>query len=245
MEKKIAIIADIHGNHAALQAVLNEIDQDNHIEHIYCLGDLIGIGYETNEVLETLFSRNDLSFVMGNHDEAILDAVCGRKIYSRGKEKAHHKWIAERIDQKFIGELSEIPTTLFETYNGKKFLFVHYHLNDQNEFIEVDKEPTEKKLDHHYKTIDADVVCFGHHHVVHHFKSRDRLYLNPSSLGCYHKPLAPYGIITIGERGEISVSFHEVPYDNKDFLLGYHTLHVPDSDYILKAFHGNQHLKYL
>lgn len=42
MGNKIAILADIHGNSAALKAVLNNIDNDT--EHIYCLGDLVGIG---------------------------------------------------------------------------------------------------------------------------------------------------------------------------------------------------------
>jgi predicted phosphodiesterase len=52
MSKKIALISDIHGNSSALKAVLKKIEEDIGIEHIYWLGDLIGIGYETNEVLE-------------------------------------------------------------------------------------------------------------------------------------------------------------------------------------------------
>lgn len=245
MEKKIAIISDIHGNYSALKAVLNEIDLEQNIDHIFSLGDMVGIGYETNEVLDLLFSRNNISFVMGNHDEAILDIIAGREVYSKGKEKEHHKWIASRIDQKFIYLLSQIPYRQMKNYNGINFLFVHYHLNHQNTFIKVDKEPTEKKLDFHYQTTNTDVVCFGHHHVVHFFKSKERFYINPSSLGCHYKPLAPYIILTVGDDGEISVSFREVPYDNKDFLLGYQTLQVPDSDYILDVFHGNQHLNYL
>jgi putative phosphoesterase len=243
MEKKIAVISDIHGNHSALKAVLNRIDEESNVEHIYCLGDLIGIGYETNEVLERLFSRNDISFVLGNHDEAILDIIAGREPYSEGKEREHHKWIASRMDSKFIKYLSKIPTKMLANYNGKNFLFVHYHLNDSNEFIKVDKEPTAEKLDSHYRNTDVDVICFGHHHVIHYFKSKERIYLNPSSLGCYHKPLAPYATITVGEIGEVTVSFHEVPYNNTDFLLGYKRLNVPDSDFILNVFHGNQHLK--
>lgn len=62
MGNKIAILADIHGNSAALKAVLNNIDNDT--EHIYCLGDLFGIGHETDEVLEILSSRNDVSCII-------------------------------------------------------------------------------------------------------------------------------------------------------------------------------------
>lgn len=244
MEKKIAIISDIHGNHSALEAALNKINEDQTIEHIYCLGDLIGIGYQTNEVLELLITCKNISYVMGNHDEAIIDILSGREPYSKGKEKDHHKWIAERLDPKFIPFLINLPIQLRASFNGKSFLFVHYHLNDQNHFCHLDLEPSEKKLDEFYHTSSADVVCFGHHHVVHHFKTPKRLYINPSSLGCNFQPTAPLMIVTIGENGEISPNFLEVPYDNKNFLQGYRTLNVPDSDYILKIFHGNQHLKF-
>jgi putative phosphoesterase len=245
MEKKIAVIADIHGNYSALKAVLNDIDLVDQIDHIYCLGDLIGIGYETNEVLELLLSRYDISYVMGNHDEAILDVLAGRDVYSRGKEKEHHEWIAHRLNLKFVPFLTDLPVTLNVEINGKRILFVHYHLNKSGEFLSVDYEPTEEKLDKHYQTSNADLICFGHHHVIHHFKSKERLYLNPSSLGCYHQPLASYAILSFGELGQINITIKEVPYDNKEFLLGYQKLGVPDADYLLKYFHGNQHLKYL
>ena len=246
MEKKIAIITDIHGNYAALKAVLEDIDnRETGIDHIFCLGDLVGIGYETNEVLELLVSRKDISFVMGNHDEAILDVLAGEVPYSKGAEREHHKWLAARLDRKFLTFLSELPTSLTQTYFGKALYFVHYHLLEDNKFLAVDKEPTEVKLDEFYKNSQYDIVCFGHHHVIHHFKTKERLYLNPNSLGCQFKPFAPYGILTISSGGSVNVAFKEVPYDNKAFLQGYKKLNVPDSDYILKVFHGNQHLKFI
>ncbi|MNW16961.1 hypothetical protein D3C71_2159920 [compost metagenome] len=38
----------------------------------FCLEDMIGIGPDTNEVLNLLFSRNDVSMIIGNHNEAVL-----------------------------------------------------------------------------------------------------------------------------------------------------------------------------
>ncbi|MFJ7726649.1 metallophosphoesterase family protein [Neobacillus sp. NPDC097160] len=244
MEKKIAILSDIHGNYSALKAVLNEIDQEDTIDHLYCLGDLVGIGYETNEVLDLLFTRENITYVMGNHDEAILDIISGREPYSKKRERKHHEWIASKLDRKFLPFLLKLPTTAVAEYNGKRLFFVHYHLDEHGNFLPVDYDPTVEKLDFLYRASDADIVCFGHHHVIHHFKTMKRLYLNPCSLGCFHKPLAAYAILTIGEQGEIHVTFREVPYDNKTFLLGYSKLNVPDADYILKMFHGNQHLNY-
>lgn len=117
---KFAIITDIHGNSCALKAVLDDIDKDNQIEHIYCLGDLIAIGHETNEVLDLLFSRNDISIVRGNHDEAILNIMNGKDPGSTGEEREHHEWIASRLDKRFISQLQSIPKKLTTNINEKR-----------------------------------------------------------------------------------------------------------------------------
>ncbi|HWL24616.1 MAG TPA: metallophosphoesterase family protein [Ureibacillus sp.] len=245
MGTSIAIITDIHGNGDALKAVLENIDKDKKIKHIYCLGDLIGIGHQTNEVLELLFSRENISFVKGNHDEAILRIIDGQEPGSKGEEREHHQWIASRLNEKYIPRLSNIPMKLEIEINGKNFLFVHYHLGENNKFLSIDHQPSTDKLDEFYKNCNADVVCFGHHHTIHHFKSNKRLYLNPGSLGCNNQPVAPYLKLIIGEAGQIDVSFIEVPYDNKEFLLAYEKLNVPAREFILKVFHDEQHLRNL
>ncbi len=243
MGGKIAIITDIHGNSAGLKAVLNHIAQDPEIQHIYCLGDLIAIGHETNEVLEMLFSHQNISFVKGNHDEDILKILEGHEPNGIETKNAHHKWIASKLDKKFIPKLTSIPMEKYETINGKNFLFVHYHLNESGKFLPIDESPSTLALDKLYEHANVDVVCFGHHHTVHHFKSKERLYLNPGSLGCNRASLAPYSTIQVGDSGQINVSFIEVPYDNREFLMDYERLDVPAKEFILKIFHGDQHLK--
>lgn len=239
---KIAIITDIHGNSSGLKAVLDDIDRQKDIRHIYCLGDLIGIGHETNEVLEMLFTRKDISFVKGNHDEDVLKILEGHEPTGIDTKNEHHKWIASKLDKKFIPMLTSIPKEKYETINGKNFLFVHYHLNESGNFYLIDESPSSMALDKIYEKSNVDVVCFGHHHFVHHFKSKEKLYLNPGSLGCNHRPFAPYAILEIGDAGQIDVTFKEIPYDNRDFLQSYKTHNVPAKDFILKVFHGDQHL---
>ncbi|HWK23601.1 MAG TPA: metallophosphoesterase family protein [Ureibacillus sp.] len=243
MVYKFAIITDIHGNSSALKAVLDDIDQDQDIKHIYCLGDLIGIGHETNEVLELLFSRESISFVKGNHDEDILKILEGHEPQGIISKSEHHKWIASKILKTFIPKLISIPKKLVENINGKKFLFIHYHLDESNSFLPIDEQPSTKELDRIYENSNVDIVSFGHHHTVHHFKSKDRIYLNPGSLGCNHVPLAPYATVRVGEAGQVDISFKEVPYDNREFLLSYEKLNVPAKEFILKVFHGNQHIR--
>ncbi|MGH7142923.1 MAG: metallophosphoesterase family protein [Planctomycetota bacterium] len=65
-----AIISDIHGNLAALIAVLQDIDKLG-ITDIVCLGDIVGYGPEPAECLDLVKSRTDL-VILGNHEEAVL-----------------------------------------------------------------------------------------------------------------------------------------------------------------------------
>ncbi|WP_201261896.1 metallophosphoesterase family protein [Metasolibacillus fluoroglycofenilyticus] len=46
---QFALLTDIHGNAQVLQNIA-----ERGIEKIYCTGDLIGIGHQTNEVLQLL-----------------------------------------------------------------------------------------------------------------------------------------------------------------------------------------------
>lgn len=243
MGTKIAIITDIHGNASALSAVLKDVKNEKNIEHIYCLGDIVAIGHETNEVLNMLFLLDNISFVIGNHEEDFLNIIHGRstQISNEGVRK-HHEWLVSRMDKNFIPKLMKMPRNLIIEYESKKILFTHYHLNSDQTYFQIDKNPTIDKLDEMYNGSDFAAVCFGHHHPLHFFQSDERLYINPGSLGCYDKPYARYCILNIDRQ--IEVQFKEVPYENREFLKAYETLSVPEKDLILKAFHGNQHLKF-
>ncbi|MDQ0888839.1 putative phosphoesterase [Paenibacillus sp. V4I9] len=237
--KKIAVITDIHGNSPALAAVLNDISSRG-LDHIYCLGDVVGIGPDSNEVLEILLSRTDISFVVGNHDVAVMAAFNGVEApKGHQNERHHHEWLAERINPVYIDEMSKWSKQLFINHFDKQLLFTHYHLNQDGWFLSIEKNPTIENLNHIYKESENKLVCFGHHHLVHHFISSDRAYFNPGALGCYDKPRARYGIVTLTENA-ISEELIEVPYENKEFLQSYHRLQVPERDFILKIFHGGQ-----
>lgn len=244
---QISIITDIHGNASALKSVLSEIDNRNDIDHIYCLGDMIGIGPDSNEVLHILFSRTDTSMITGNHDEAILSLAKGQEYpKSHSHVKVHHQWILDRMDKSFIPKLEQLPRTIKQNLEGYSILFIHYQIEYSkiNEHICNDPfssivNPSIENLESLFKANNEDLICFGHHHPIQYFKGNKTIYLNPGSLGCNHKPTAPYGIVRM-ENNQIEVSLEEATYDNISFLKSYHKFHVPERDFILKVFHGNQ-----
>ncbi|MBB4823321.1 putative phosphoesterase [Sporosarcina luteola] len=244
---KIGLIADIHGNAPALKAVLGEFDTRGDIEHIYCLGDMIGIGPDTNEVLKLLFSRTDISMITGNHDEAILALLKGEEHpVSHSHAREHHQWIADNMDRAFIPELEKLPRIIKRTIEGNSILFIHYQIKQDNIKEHISKDPfsriVEPSLDNVanlFKGNEEHVICFGHHHPIHFFRDNHTVYINPGSLGCNAKPVAPYSIVEI-KPNEISVRLEKISYDNRKFLESYELLQVPDREFLMKAFHGNQ-----
>ena len=139
---KFAIITDIHGNAPALQAVLNEVDERNDIDHIYCLGDMIAIGPDTNEVLDLLFSRHDVSMISGNHDEAVLAIIKGEPHpLSHPHVKEHHEWIANGIDVKFIHKLHGLPRFIRKDILGRSVFFTHYHVDANKMDAHISEDP--------------------------------------------------------------------------------------------------------
>ncbi|HTY81519.1 MAG TPA: metallophosphoesterase family protein [Dehalococcoidales bacterium] len=67
---RYAFIADIHGNLAALQAVLEDIDIKGGVDEIWCLGDIVGYGPQPRECIELVKKHCSLC-VAGNHDLAV------------------------------------------------------------------------------------------------------------------------------------------------------------------------------
>ena len=65
--QRIAMISDIHGNHAGLMAALDDIAAQG-CDRIVCLGDLVEGGPGNEQVIETLRERG-VPCVRGNHDE--------------------------------------------------------------------------------------------------------------------------------------------------------------------------------
>jgi predicted phosphodiesterase len=70
-----AILSDIHGNLAALEAVLEDIDKRG-VDRIISLGDVVGYGPCPVECLKIIRDRADFS-LLGNHEYAILNGPEG------------------------------------------------------------------------------------------------------------------------------------------------------------------------
>lgn len=69
---KIAVLADIHANVAALEPVLAQIRKEG-VDRVVLLGDFVGYYYEPRAVIEAL-AGFDCTAIRGNHDRLALEA---------------------------------------------------------------------------------------------------------------------------------------------------------------------------
>ena len=102
---RVAILADIHGNLEALEAVLRRVD-DCAVDAVVCLGDLIGYGPDPGRCVDLAHSACDL-IVMGNHDEAALVERTADRLNERARASLEHA--RDRLDRWQTGLLSLLP----------------------------------------------------------------------------------------------------------------------------------------
>lgn len=72
----IGVIADVHANLLALDAVLAEGDASG-VERWICLGDLVGYGPQPRECLERCADR-EIACILGNHEARLLGLPTAR-----------------------------------------------------------------------------------------------------------------------------------------------------------------------
>lgn len=81
---RYAIVSDLHANLQAWNAVLLDI-RSNRVDHIICLGDVVGYGPSPAEVLQSAH-ENIHSFVMGNHDAVVCGKLADTLFHEHARE---------------------------------------------------------------------------------------------------------------------------------------------------------------
>jgi predicted phosphodiesterase len=167
---RIALISDIHANLPALDAVLNDVDNQN-IDMVFCLGDLVGYAPWPNEVITTIRERN-IPTIAGNYDYGVGrnsdDCGCA---YKTDEEKAWGaasiSYTNDIITQSNRAYLNSLPTHLrLEMGNDKSLLLVHGSPRKINEYLYEDRP--DKSFLRMMNQANARLIAFGHTHKPFH-----------------------------------------------------------------------------
>jgi putative phosphoesterase len=172
---RILVVADIHANWPALQAVAAEPH-----DVCLCLGDLVDYALEPAPCIDWVRAHAHHA-VRGNHDHGVAQniAVSGRNgfKYLTGVTRPLTR---ERLGEDDLRYLSRMPVTRMVTLDNTRFLLVHATPRDPlDEYGPPDPEFWARRL----QNVEADVVCVGHTHQPYVLEVGDKLVINPGSVG--------------------------------------------------------------
>lgn len=110
---RLLLIADIHSNLEALQAVPKE-----EYDRLICLGDIVGYGPNPKECVDLIRKKADVC-LMGNHDAAVCGKT-GTEWFNADAKKAI-EWTKRELTKEQMNYLRKLP----ESYSTKDFFCVH------------------------------------------------------------------------------------------------------------------------
>jgi putative phosphoesterase len=186
---RILVLADIHGNWPALQAVAAEPH-----DLCICLGDLVDYGLEPVPCIQWV-RKHARYVVRGNHDHAVAQDVpavgqTGFKYLSSVTRPLTKKMVSAE-DRKY---LAGMPVTLEVTIEDLRYFLVHGTPRDPlEEYAFADPEFWARRLDR----VDAEIVCVGHTHMPFLLEVDGKLLINPGSVGLPRDgdPRASYAVV--------------------------------------------------
>jgi diadenosine tetraphosphatase ApaH/serine/threonine PP2A family protein phosphatase len=108
---RFAILADIHSNLAAFEAVLGDADSRGGFDKIWCLGDVVGYGPDPNECIKRLRQFEHVC-IAGNHDWAAIGKMDTSEFNPVAAAAAH--WTAQQLTAEDKDYLLSLPLTLRE-----------------------------------------------------------------------------------------------------------------------------------
>jgi diadenosine tetraphosphatase ApaH/serine/threonine PP2A family protein phosphatase len=177
---RIAIIADIHGNVPALEAVLRDIERVSPDE-IVVAGDLVGRGPQGSAVVKRIQAL-DCVCIRGNHEDYLLSFR--RKEVPEGwlsaPEWACSRWMAAELDDDDIDFIDSLPFTAVPQIEPR-LRIVHGSPESYNEGI--GPWTKDERLLEHLNSIEEPAMACAHTHrpLTWHFD--ERFVINVGSVG--------------------------------------------------------------
>ena len=154
---KIGVISDLHSNFEAMKVVVNWCQQYG-IDHIVCLGDIIGYNANPAEVTYLTWQRCTFS-LKGNHERYVL----GEEAKGVKEEKLEViEWTRGQLSKQYMEWLRSLPD--YHLYEDT-FLLAHGSPRDPDEYI-FKNDVVKGSLRHMEEYYPGIRVCFfGHSHL--------------------------------------------------------------------------------
>lgn len=212
---RIAVFGDIHGNIAALDAVMLDIAAQKP-DAVYCLGDLVGYAAFPNEVTARI-RQEQVPTVMGNYDDGVgFDRdECGcayKEALDQQLGQQSLEWTKAHTTAENKLFLRSLRSRIRATDGSTRLLFVHGSPRRMNEYLFEDRPLA--SFERLAQSSEADVIVFGHTHLPYAKTAAGVLFVNAGSVGKPkdHDPRACYVMLDTSVSAP-RASFQRVEYD--------------------------------
>ena len=228
----IAFINDVHGNAEAIKEIFKDCEESGK-KDIFILGDMIGIGPESNECIDIIRNYQEehpdikVSCILGNHE---LYSIMGNKSFrsTLGFDGILTNDTRRELSPENRRFIEALPITRKLEISGKKVELTHFPIS-----VEYTKKSDDEQiyLEHggtfsETRTVsgkDQDILIYGHEHrtettigdqvgSIRTEKIGNTKFFNLPSSGCVHGKHSSYVTLSL-EGEELVPKINEVEFD--------------------------------
>lgn len=218
---KYGIIADIHSNLEALNAVREALSEED-IDELLCLGDIVGYNADPIACVDFILENKVIS-IKGNHDRLASGEDSGFDFNKIARHAA--LWSKGRLDNAQKSFLKSLPDErLF-----KNILIVHGSPRDRDEYI-FSLETAQENIKYiEAKCLGLSIIFFSHTHTPAFFTKekaetsfektrtikldkKETFFVNPGSVG-QPRDGCPYASFAIFDLEKMELKIKRVKYN--------------------------------
>jgi predicted phosphodiesterase len=248
---RLGLISDVHGNHVALEAVVADGTRCG-VDAWWVLGDLVAIGPDPVETLDTLTALPNVRFVRGNTDRYV---VTGDRPFPHAADverdpslqslhlvvDAAFTWTRDQLSDAELEWLAALPSEQrMVLADGTRLLGIHAspHSDDG---AGITPDVPDRELTALLADADAEVICGGHTHdpTDRHVGATRAINLGSVSNPVTSDLRASYVVIDDDRDGH-RLAHRRVAYDHDRVLDRLARSSHPDAGFIASFQRGEQ-----
>lgn len=210
---RLAVLADVHGNIAALQCVMDDIRKEG-IDNFIVLGDLVMLGPAPEAVMRTVHALNPICWIKGNTDMWLEEMSGGWEPKTAREEHLfrYYRFAESKLTETNLRFLSKLPIKKSVRVVDTDIMCVHGSPRSVTEIM--DHRVPLGEMEKMVEEIEETIVLCGHSHFPYIGLIRDKHIFNVGSVGrpLDGNTLASYGILDLSSSGNPRCLIRRINY---------------------------------
>lgn len=240
----LAVLADIHGNLTALEAVLEDLARFE-VGGVLCLGDVASFGPQPRKTLRRLRKMNP-QMIMGNTDAYLLEPRTEAEVARPDEDTPFilevEAWSAAQLSEDDLAYVRSFAPSLRLELAGLEILA--YHGSPQSYHDPIRATSEDAVLDGYLGGAPAGLYLGAHTHEQFARRYRAAILANPGSVGLsfvvlegegVNCPVAEYALVEVA-NGLPNIALRRVPYDLAALRSAVRASDMPQQERWLSGF---------